>query len=154
MNTRNRKAQRGRPAVLFASAAVLSAGLTATLTSSLSQVTPKVGDIVAFASGDLPGDETKIRIAVHRPGQSGCVLDLDTIRQTGGSLVVEARLLRPVPGFRLHWAGERTSSESDNCGNSADLFVGKGDLGSIAAAAGGYGLSFHHFSMIASTAAD
>jgi hypothetical protein len=154
MNTRKRNARRGRSAVPFAAAAVLSAGLTLTLASSVHPRTPKVGDFLVFAAGDPRGDDGNIRIAVHRSGQSGCVLDLGTIRQTGGSLVVEARVLRPVPGFRLHWAGERTSSAGDDCGNSADLFLGNGDLGSLATAAGGYGLSVQRPSLVTSAVPD
>nr|WP_294518032.1 hypothetical protein [uncultured Rhodopila sp.] len=151
---KTRKAQPGPSAVVFISAAVLSAGLTLTLLSCLGQAIPQVGDIVVFAPANTRDDDSKIRIAVHRPGQPGCVLDLGTIRQTGGSLVVEARLSRPIPGFRLHWAGERTSVENDDCGSSADLFVGKGDLGSLVTAAGGYGLNSQHPSMIASAMAE
>lgn len=153
MNTRNRKAQYSRSAVIFAGTAILSAGLTMTLASSLTQAPPEVGDIVVFAPGAPHGDGSTMRIAVHRPGQTACVLDLDAIRQTGGSLVVEARVFRPVPGFRLHWAGERTSTEGNDCGDSADLFLGKGDLGSLATAAGGYGLSFQRTSVLASAIA-
>jgi hypothetical protein len=46
-----------------------------------------------------------ILIAVSRPGQYGCILNLDTLHRTGGSLIVEARLAHPAPAFRLHWAG-------------------------------------------------
>nr|WP_294548934.1 hypothetical protein [uncultured Rhodopila sp.] len=155
MKTRNRKARRGWRPALFACAAALAAGLTLTLASTRDGAMPKVGDIVVFAPGDPHGDDGNIRIAVHRPGLPGCVLDLDAIRQTGGSLVVEARVLRPVPGFRLHWAGERTSnSAGGDCGNSADLFLGKGDLGSLATAAGGYGLSFDRSARLETTIAD
>jgi hypothetical protein len=154
MNARNRNARRGRPVALFAAAAALSAGLTVTVATCFGPAMPKVGDIVVFAPGDSRGDDATIRIAAHRPGLAGCVLDIGTLRQTGGSLVVEARVLRPVPGFRIHWAGERTSSAADDCGNSADLFLGKGDLGSLAAAAGGYGLSFDRSAMPETTVAD
>jgi hypothetical protein len=154
MKTKNRNARGGWPAILAAGTSILSAGLTMALASSLRQPAPVVGDILIFAPGEPYGDESKMRIAVHRPGQSGCVLDLDTIRRTGGSLVVEARVLRPIPGFRLHWAGERTSAESDDCGNSADVFLGKGDLSSLANEAGVYGLDPQHPSMIATAIAD
>lgn len=154
MNTRKRKVQNGRPPVVFAGAAILSAGLTMTLASSFGPATAEVGDIVVFVPGEPDGDESKMRISAHRPGQSGCVLDLGAIRQAGGSLVVEARVVRPIPGFRLHWAGDRTSTGSDDCGNSADVFLGKGDLGSLAAAAGGYGLTPSRPSMVATAMAD
>nr|WP_294503810.1 hypothetical protein [uncultured Rhodopila sp.] len=148
------KAQRGRSAVVFTSAAVISAACMAALLSALGPPTPQVGDIVVFAPAASRGEDNNLRIAVHRPGQPGCVLDLDTIRQTGGSLVVEARLWRPIPGFRLHWAGERTATESDDCGANADLLVSKSDLGSLAIAAGGYGIDPQRPSMIASAMAD
>ena len=57
--------------------------------------------------------------------------------------------MRPVPGFRLHWAGARTSDPDGDCGSNADLFVDRSDLANLATAAGGYGLDVRHSPMIA-----
>lgn len=102
----------------------------------------EVGDIIAFEP-----DPTTIvtdpfipagRIAVHRPGQYGCILDLETLRHDGGSLVAEARLASEGHSFRLHWAGIRTAPGSGDCGESADLIISPDDLSRLAIAAGGF----------------
>ncbi len=101
-----------------------------------------VGDIIAFepepgpihAGPALPAD----RIAVHRPGQFGCILDLATLRRHGGSLVTEARIAAEGQTWRLHWAGERTAPDSGDCGRSADLIVENTDLNRLIQAAGGF----------------
>jgi hypothetical protein len=95
-----------------------------------------VGDIVVFSPVQPMGEtQSAVRIVVHRPGTTRCVLDLDVMGQAGGSVVVEARFARPVPGFRLHWAGARTSAGSDDCGNSADMIVGEVDMTNMVVAA-------------------
>jgi len=127
----------GLPSGLFAGTLVLAAGIVATLLPNLTRAAPKVGDIVVFSPADDRGASDAARIAVRRTGLPGCVLDLDAIRRTGGSLVVEARLTRPIPAFRLHWAGLRTSVASDDCGNSADMIIEETDLTNLAFAAGG-----------------
>ncbi len=94
------------------------------------QALPEVGDILVFAPGDPPGDASTIRIAVHRPGQTGCVLDLDTIRQTGGSLVVEARVMQARPRISpaLGWRADQ-QREATTAATAPICFVGTGDLG-------------------------
>jgi hypothetical protein len=154
MHTRNRGRARRPLLTLLIFSTVLAAGFGTMLLSILEQVTPQIGDIVVFAANTSRAEPSGIRIAVHRPGQSGCVLDLDTIRRTGGSLVVEARLMRPISGFRVHWAGERTGAETEDCGASADMVLGRGDLTSLSMEAGSYGPGYRRNSMIASTAAD
>jgi hypothetical protein len=81
-----------------------------------------------------------ILIAVSRPGQYGCILNLDTLHRTGGSLIVEARLAHPAPAFRLHWAGGRTSSDGGDCGHDADMIIQSDDLESLVHAASGYAI--------------
>ena len=102
----------------------------------------EVGDIIAFepdpASLETSRFITAGRIAVHRPGQYGCILDLETLRHDGGSLVAEARLASEGRSFRLHWAGIRTAPGSGNCGESADLIMNPDDLSRLAMAAGGF----------------
>ncbi|HVY13764.1 MAG TPA: hypothetical protein VHB27_00950 [Rhodopila sp.] len=100
-----------------------------------------VGDIITFEPD--PGAITTVstlpsgRIAAHRPDQYGCILDLDTLRRFGGSLVTEARLASEGQSYRLHWAGERTAPDSGDCGSSADLILSRRDLNRLAAAGGG-----------------
>jgi len=89
---------------------------------------PRIGDIIAFEATPKVTPGSGQRIVVHRPGAFGCVLDLATIRQTGGSLVIEAQMAPEGSSYRLHWAGERTTADSGNCGASADLIVGWRDL--------------------------
>jgi hypothetical protein len=102
----------------------------------------QVGDIIAFEPD--PGTMTTNpfvpvgRIAVHRPGQYGCILDLETLRHDGGSLVAEARLASEGHSFRLHWAGIRTAPGSSDCGANADLIINPDDLSRLAIAAGGF----------------
>jgi hypothetical protein len=41
--------------------------------------------------------------------------------------------------FRVHWAGQRTSSDTGNCGDHADLILDGMELDLLALSAGGYG---------------
>jgi hypothetical protein len=125
---------------LFGAAAALAAAGVVTLVSSAVRDSAKVGDIIAFEPSNDALPDTEARLVVHRPDQFGCVLDLAAIRHGGGSLVIEARLSGEGRRFRLHWAGERTTADSGDCGRSADLIVDRGDLDSLAMAAGGYGV--------------
>jgi hypothetical protein len=108
--------------------------------TELSHSRPRIGDIVAFtANPNQPVDGGRI-LTAHRPEQFGCALDLNTLRHSGGSLLVEGE--RPwTPGnFSVHWGGERTSTDSGNCGADADLILEAHELDILAAAAGGYGV--------------
>ena len=107
--------------------------------AGMAQKSPRIGDIIAFsASADQPTDGLT-RLVVHRPGQFGCALDLGTLHQSGGSLVVEGQLMEAAGSFRVHWAGERTSADTNNCGDHADLIMDGRELDIIALSAGGYG---------------
>jgi hypothetical protein len=118
-------------------AALVIAGVTHSARDAVS-----VGDIIAFEPEPEPITTGTAmasgRIAVHRPNQFGCILDLETIRRFGGSLVAEARLASEGLSFRMHWAGEHTAPGSGDCGPNADLIVERADLSRLAAAAGGY----------------
>lgn len=113
--------------------------------SELGHATAHVGDIVSFTAiaAQPVGDDT--RLIVTRLNQIGCVLDLRILRKSGGSLVVESQI-NEVPGnFRVHWAGQRTSADAGNCGDSADLVVEGRELDILARAAGGYGAGEKRF---------
>jgi hypothetical protein len=126
------------PAVFGAAAVFVAAG-AATLISFV-RSGAAVGDLIVFEPNAGPVADTEPRLVVHRPDQFGCVLDLNTIRQSGGSLIIEARLSGDGQNYRLHWAGERTTADSGDCGHSADLIVDHSDLDNLAVAAGGFGL--------------
>jgi hypothetical protein len=101
---------------------------------------PLVGDIITFEnSHELPPD-TDLRLLVRRPNQFACVLDLNTLRQSGGSVVIEARMPGDPHAYQLHWAGERTTGDRSDCGKTADLIVDHRDMSKLASAAGGYGV--------------
>jgi hypothetical protein len=99
-----------------------------------------VGDIIVFNPWHRAAPDTPIRFAVHRPNQFGCVIDLTTVTQSGGSLVIEAKLASEGRSYRLHWAGDHTSTGSSDCGSSADLIIDPENLEMLANAAGGYGI--------------
>jgi hypothetical protein len=127
------------PPWMSGAAMVLVAGFAAGMIPGAGRVAPAVGDIIVFRTNDASFREPDARIAVHRPNQYGCILNLNTLHRTGGSLIVEAQLADPAPAFRLHWAGERTSTDSGDCGHSADVIVDPVDLRNLANAAGGRG---------------
>jgi hypothetical protein len=116
--------------------------------AELGQAAPdaaSIGDIIAFEPNPGPIATGAVmpsgRIAVHRPNQFGCILDLNTLRHFGGSLVAEARLASEGQSYRMHWAGERTAPNGGDCGPNGDLIVERSDLSRLsrlAAAAGGY----------------
>ncbi len=98
---------------------------------------PHVGDMIAFrpSGTEGAGKRINVRTAAGRP----CVLALGTLRGVGGSFIVES----PAPADRyvVHWAGERTSRGSTDCGVSADIVLDARQLealGIAALASGGH----------------
>jgi hypothetical protein len=106
--------------------------------SELSHPTPRIGDIVSFAVPPGKPVEGEARLTVLRPGQLGCILDLNIMRNSGGSIVVEGEVGSSPGRFQAHWAGVRTAADIGNCGASADLILDNSDLDILASAAGGY----------------
>ena len=102
---------------------------------------PAVGDVVQFdPQGYLPSD-LHTQVVAERTDASGCMLDLEAIHRTGGSLVVEQR----YPGngslrYRVHWAGQGGGAGGADCGRDADLVLDDTDLELLAMAAGGWGI--------------
>ncbi len=114
---------------------------------------PHIGDIVSFTpTGNQPSADGT-RLIVHRPSQFGCVLDLSVLRRSGGSLVVEGQVTEATGSFRVHWAGERTSVDTANCGEEADLILDGQELDILALSAGGYGTSKKHLPVFAASSA-
>ena len=105
------------------------------------QFGPKVGDQVAFgldARSQVASQET---LAVTRTDGAACKLDIALMQQFGGSLIVEERGPGPQRLYRVHWSGRATAAGGGNCGASVDLRLNDRQIGTLAEAAGGYGLT-------------
>ena len=127
--------------MLIAVACVAAAAAGATTLTAIANINPGVGDIISFqASSPFAPNEEGTRLVVHRQDQFGCVIDLNVVHESGGSLIVESRMGGGGSGFRVHWAGPRTSVDTANCGADADLIVDHRDLSVLALSAGGYGV--------------
>jgi hypothetical protein len=125
------------PAIVGLSSALVA--LTAVhAIAAMTSMTSRVGDIVSFVPSANQPVEDGVRLIVHRPDQFGCVLDLGILRGSGGSLIVESEVHKAVGSFRVHWAGERTTADTGNCGSSADLILDRRELDILALGAGGY----------------
>jgi hypothetical protein len=107
--------------------------------TQFSHATPRIGDMVSFIASPQQQADGGTRVAAHRPDQFGCALDLNTLRHSGGSVVVESEINLAPGSFRVHWAGERTTAGTGNCGANADLILNTHELDILASAAGGYG---------------
>ena len=134
--TNLRTAARLLPATAVA-ATVMAAGLAGNALGNYFIGTPQVGHIIAFEPIQDARVTIGIRLSAQRPGQSDCVLDLDVMRRSGGSLVVESQAIGG--GYHTHWAGARTSGDPADCGIDADLIVRRRALDVLATYAGGYG---------------
>jgi len=100
---------------------------------------PRVGHIIAFEPSPNGEADIATRLVVHRADHAECVLDLNTMRRSGGSLVVESQVAGEAAGFHTHWAGQRTSDDTGDCGSDAELIVRRQDLDLLGSFAGGYG---------------
>jgi hypothetical protein len=123
-------------AIVIAAGFLLMAGLLR-LTDRLA---PQTGDIIAFPATRMPTSTASFaaRRAFVAAGMS-CILNVQTMQRSGGSLVVETSQFEPHRIFRVHWAGVRTSSDPDNCGESADLLLNTNQISALVFAAGGTG---------------
>jgi hypothetical protein len=140
MRTINNRPNRALLPAIVAATGVVVAACALNVIVKLAHATPHVGDIVAFLPSTIAPADDGTRLLVHRQDQFGCVLDLNVLRRSGGSLVVETRPGTGMSSFRVHWAGLRTSSDSGNCGSDADLIVDRLDLDVLSLSAGGYGV--------------
>jgi hypothetical protein len=142
MSTGNDKIGRVMGPALFGAVTLLTAAGAVNMVAMLARSGPRVGDIIAFdRQHQTAALESEARLLVHRPDQYACVLDLNTMRQGGGSMVVEARMPGETRAFHLHWAGGRTSQDTADCGQTADLILDHRDMDILALAAGGYGVN-------------
>jgi len=117
---------------------VLTAGLS-WLADSLG---PQAGDIITFVAARAPSVSTGVITAgrAATTGKASCILDVQTMQRSGGSLVVESKRFAPKRIFQVHWAGARTSNGPDDCGTSADLLVSIDEVAALIFAAGGKGV--------------
>ena len=120
-------------------ASTLLALTAAQAIAKMTDLTTYIGEIVSFIPSTNPPVQDGVRLIVHRRDQFGCILDLDVLRRSGGSLIVEGQVSEAVERYEVHWAGERTAADTGNCGKSADLILDGEQLDILATGAGGYG---------------
>jgi hypothetical protein len=101
------------------------------------ELLPRVGDIIAFDRTATVLRNAQTRITAMRAGGSACELDVRAMWASGGSLLIEAAQFKPSLGFRVHWAGTRTSDGPTDCGTAADLLLTQNDINVLTFAAGG-----------------
>jgi hypothetical protein len=135
----------GLGSVLLGVVAIALAGMAGTLglIHQVGELGPKVGDIVVFDPlARMSRDMSASLPAMLANGQPGvaCVMDVRTIHANGGSVIIEAREPHADFGYRVHWAGARSSDDGANCGSTADLLMNLEDIEVLAMAAGGYGV--------------
>jgi hypothetical protein len=133
----------------FAATCLLTAVTAVNAIAELARAMPHVGDIIAFTPTSTAPAAVPTHLIVHRPDQFGCVLDLGVLARSGGSVVVESQTIGQAAGFRVHWAGPRTSADSGDCGSDTDLLIDHHDLDVLALAAGGFGVGIRRVPMIA-----
>ena len=102
---------------------------------------PRVGDILVFRPGSQAPADWEFAAVTHSPELPvSCKLKPEIMVSGGGSLVVEQRSPnRRV--YRVHWAGQRTSGDGDDCGRAADLVLSRYDLQLLANVVGGPGVA-------------
>lgn len=127
-------------AVLAALLALVGVGGAIRLAQSAAQLGPDVGDMLAFRPGHVTPGLAPSTMLVQRDGQPACRIDLDTLRQLGGSMVIESRTPGPPRLYHAHWAGRHSSGDPQDCGPSAELQLTDEQMEILAMAAGGYGL--------------
>jgi hypothetical protein len=138
----------GEPAGDTLGTALLACMLAALLASSVAMVAaartidiaPKVGDILVFKPGArMPVEWEFAAVTTSDQLPVSCNLRPDVMASAGGSLVVEERFAGKRM-YRVHWAGQHTSSGETDCGAVADLLVARSDLQLLSNAVGGPGV--------------
>src|SRR5690242_21077842 len=100
--------------VLLSMAALALAGMVGTISliHQVGELGPKVGDIISFDPLESMSRDMKARISARSADQlnsGSCTIDVRTVHAGGGSFIIESRLPEPMPSYRVHWAGPRTS---------------------------------------------
>ena len=136
----------GLGTVLLGIVAIALAGMVGTigLLQQVGELGPKVGDIVAFDPLESISRDMHARLDRHA-GQPParrrlCAGRPDHPRQRRQRGHRGARTGDAGFGYRVHWAGVRSSDDGANCGVSADLLMSLEDIEVLAMAAGGYGV--------------
>jgi hypothetical protein len=100
---------------------------------------PRVGDMISFDTNAVLAGDMQSQTVLAHDGERDCMLDLDTLHKTGGSLIVEARTPGNGAAYQVHWAGTQSSPGQYDCGSSAELTMDATNLDLLAVAAGGWG---------------
>jgi hypothetical protein len=126
----------------MATIAIAAAVIVVGLVHLADRLGPQLGDIVAFLPRRLPSVSTaSITVSpTNAPARKTCVLDVQAIQKSGGSLVIEATHPNPDDTFVVHWAGLRTSDSQQDCGSSADFVLNRVQVAALIFAAGGKGV--------------
>ena len=145
MRTRRNDETAPTPLWAFALVLVLGVAMVGMVRLAMAANTwgPGVGDIIRFA-GPAPELAPRVRFRVTRVGPNGgslCRLDSKLLRRAGGSLIVESAAQPELDGYLVHWAGHGPTSAGADCGARAELRVSAAALGSLATAAGGFGVT-------------
>jgi hypothetical protein len=126
-------------------AALLASSVALVAAARTIDIAPKVGDVLVFKpTMRVPADWEFAAVTTSDQLPVSCNLRPDSMASGGGSLVVEQRFAGSRM-YRVHWAGQRTSSDTADCGNAADLLVSRGDLQLLTNAVGGAGVEHHAF---------
>jgi len=126
------------PALVIGAILALFAVAGTALVQQVQGLGPSVGDIVAFDAGrPAPAElQQNVRALIDdRP----CVLALQTLVGSGGSIVVEAVDPNSPAPYRIHLAGGPVGSDHTACAANGSLLVSQDALLTLATAAGGIG---------------
>ena len=119
-------------AVLLVATAI---GATLRIATFLSD---RTGDIIRLVPTNRAVSDSDGRIPAIIVGDGVdrvCMLDLDAMEVSGGSLVIDATQFDPVLSYRVHWAGVRTSKDASDCGPAAELRVSSDVITALSLAA-------------------
>jgi hypothetical protein len=106
--------------------AIIGAAAVCCMSRVVDHFRPRIGDIISFYPSKVTSAETATRIEVvpaGLPSAKPCLLDVHTMRISGGSLIIEAVGTGSKFVYRAHWAGGPTSDGQTSCGASAELLL-------------------------------
>lgn len=116
-----------------------AAGTAVALAAEM-QLSPRVGDIVAFNPGGALPLDLHTTVSARRVESGRCTLDTGFLSARAGSLIVEET--RQAGGLvRAHWAGGPTAAGAADCGDDAELLLRPRAVEQLAVAAGGFGVA-------------